>query len=168
MKMKLKHLYENHELKKSDYIIKKHNVVNKIFENDDCQIIDFSKNKNPILAEYPTPNEQELQLVVDDINNTSNQINKHEKLVELLNSSLVNNSCEKIAKLLSTNYFGYSGWHIPSFETLKNLKTASLFSINICLNKIVLGGGGIYLTSFGNGLIERLVTDSRLILIRYK
>ena len=168
--MKLKHLYENHELKKSDDV-KNHNIVTILFENDDCQIIDFSKNKNPIIAEYPeypTPNEQALQLLGNDINKTSNQIDKHEKLVELLNSSLVNNDCNKIAKMLSTNYFGYSGWHIPSFETLKKLKRASLFSINICLNKIVLGGGGIYLTSFGNGLIDRLVTDSRLILIRYK
>lgn len=165
--MKLKHLYENYELKKSDDV-KKHNVVNKIFENDDCQIIDFSKNKNPIAAEYPTSNVQALQLLVDDINNTSNQINKHEKLVELLNSSLVNNSCEKIAKLLSTNYFGYSGWHIPSFETLKKLKTASSFAINICLDKIVLNGGRICLTNFGDGGTQGLATDFRLILIRYK
>ena len=164
--MKLKHLYENYELKKTD--IRPQSIVTIIFENDDCQIIDFSKNKKFIQAEYPTSNEQELQLLVNNINNTSNQINKHEKLVELLNSSLVNDDCDQIAKLLSTNYFGYSGWHIPSFETLKKLKRASLFAINICLDKIVLNGGRICLTNFGDGGTQGLATDFRLILIRYK
>lgn len=171
--MKLKHLYEEYELKKSD--IRPQSIVTILFENDDCQIIQLpnkkNKNKKFMIAgysEYPTSNVQELQLLVNNINNTSNQINKHEKLVELLNSSLVNDDCDQIAKLLSTSYFGYSDWHIPSFENLRKIKDPSLFTCRICLDKIILEYGFIYLTNFTDGEKERLITDSRLILIRYK
>lgn len=167
--MKLKHIYENYELKKSDDV-KNHNIVIILFENDDCQIINFANNKNITLAEYIEDYQEPLQTMIDDINNTSNVISKNNKLIEMLNSSFVDKKCNNLIKTLSTNYFGYSGWHIPTSKELKNIHTSAYDKISgmLCLDEIVLDLGMIWLKNVHNDHIDVLADNYALSLIRYK
>ena len=166
--MKLKHLYENYDLKKSDDV-KNHNIVTILFENDDCQIINFDNNKNITLAEYIEDYQEPLQIMIDDINNTSNIIAKNNKLIEMLYSSLVHKKCINLIKTLSTNYFGYSGWHIPSSKELKNIHPSAYNKLSgmLCLDQIVLDLGMIWLKNVHN-TIDVLADNYTLSLIRYK
>ena len=142
--MKLKHLYEGYELKKSDY-----NRQNKDFvlavDNDDCQII--IRDGGNFVEQSASYIKDEFVTEISDqlfrLNNISDPRHKTLQLINLLEKDYFEGNISPLIHVIDKNYLGYSDWYIPTSKELieyrkdivNNIEEDQMFG-NICIDNI--------------------------------
>lgn len=142
--MKLKHLYENYELKKSEY-----NRQNKEFvlavDNDDCQIIirygdNFVEQSAAYIKdEYVA----EVSEHISRLNKIADPRHKTLELINLLEKDYFEGNISPLIHVIDKNYLGYSDWYIPTSKELIEYRKDIVNNIeedqisgNICIDDI--------------------------------
>lgn len=168
--MKLKDLYENLHLKKSDDHTEKHEY--QLIDTDDLQYINFNMAL-PKLLHINHKNDKAIiekmemfvnNIGVDGVKNTERLLDFIEHNMDIFNHGLIT----MLKNILSKKYYGYSDWFIPSIEECLNYKEQ--IPNNIASSSFHIRNFGFLKTQIGSKAIDdnNDPFSLKLILIRKK
>ncbi len=129
--MKLKDLYENLQLKKSDDVKNKtsSSYTNIIIKNEQYSLlkVDMVFNFKNLLSGF-----KYTQIQIDNFNNYQTSIQMTDNVIELIEDCIPyfddhqKTLSTSILKQLNTNHGGFSDWYIPSKYDINILKQAKI------------------------------------------
>ena len=167
--MKLKDLYENFQLKKSDDHTEKHDY--QLIDTDDLQYINFNRAL-PRLLQINHKNDKAIiekmemfvnNIGIDGFKNTEKLLDFIENNMEIFNDMLIT----ILKNILLRNHYGYSDWFIPSIEECLNYKEQ--IPNNIASSSFHIRNFGFLKTQIGSKAIDNKDPFRlKLILIRKK